>query len=452
MNKSQIGLLSFILVMIALAVIAPRMAFHDSYEYITIAKNIGGIQNVGIFSTHSILHPAVTGMFLKIWPNFTTLRIINTFWVIGIALLLYYFWHDKKAFFIFALSPLTWFMSIQTTPVLSSTFFLILSFMLYKKVFPYNRALSGIALGLAIAFYTPLLLITALFILIYFWKEKFSAFFAYSIAIAIGILPRFIIDWWFFDNPFFTFIRYIGANAIVSLGLNPTIGGTGIFDISSLLAFFVISPLLFMLYTTKNTAQKRDLLFATLIFVLFLVRTDGLYPFFIVSPIFALLLAPIFTTKNVTAHAIISMVFILFFIVGHFSVQQEKQISSDLAQIIQEYTPDQIIAGPFEAVKLASYSWDNSPEFIWYQDYRAAAKNETYIRGYSFSLRPKRVRLVNVIDFSASFNRYNEDSYNNILLVTLNTDKNHAQIQKDQLGLVRVTCKEILCVYQENKS
>src|SRR3989344_6339484 len=92
----------FALVLILYAVFSTKILFHDSFEYITVAKNLAGINNINPYVTHSVLYPLFISFLLKIFPNFITIKLVNLLWVFLIGLTLLIWKKDKKAFFIFA--------------------------------------------------------------------------------------------------------------------------------------------------------------------------------------------------------------------------------------------------------------------------------------------------------------------------------------------------------------
>ena len=160
--------------------------------------------------------------FLRLWPSVIMIVLVNSLWIFLMGAVILFFLDNTKAFILFAFSPLTWFVSIQTTPILPASFFFLLAFIFFKKEnISFHIFFSGLFLGIACSLYTPVLLIGFLFILVYFWNKNFKSVIGYVVPLFFGMLPRFIIDYYYFGMPLYTFIRYVGANLIVSLGLNP---------------------------------------------------------------------------------------------------------------------------------------------------------------------------------------------------------------------------------------
>ncbi len=224
MKKEYVLLLIFAVVLVLFAVFSTMVGFHDSNEYIAIAKNFAGIKNMDLFTTHSLLYPFVISPFLKVWPSLTTIKLINCIWVFLIGLLLLLWLKDRRAFIIFAFSPLVWYVSIQTTPVLPAAFFFLLAYLFFKKEdIKYNFLYSGFFLGMACAFYDVLIFVGIIFLLVYFMKKRVIDLIKYLIFIVIGLLPRLILDYWLFGMPFYSLMKFFGTNTIISLGLSSTV-------------------------------------------------------------------------------------------------------------------------------------------------------------------------------------------------------------------------------------
>lgn len=433
--------LTFALFLILFAIFGNKILIHDSAEYITIAKNFAGINNVDIFTAHSLLYPLIISPFVKIWPSMITIKMINCFWLLLIGLVFLFGLKDKRAFIIFAFSPLVWAVSIETTPVLPTTFFFFLGWLFFKNEnIKYNYLWAGILIGLSCAVYDVLLLVTLIFLLVYFIDRKLSSFITFLTFVFIGFLPRLILDMWIFHMPFYSLIRFFGANLIVSIGLNPGTTNTQLFsNLYALIIIIAVSPLLFKLYRFNFKDNKKDLAFLLISAVLLLVRAAMLKYFLILAPIAILFLAKTLSDKEIKWHCILSIAIIVFLTAGYFTYTADKQIEKDLNNIIKDYSNvSQIIAGPYEANGFASFIWTSAPRIYWYEDFQASLKNQTSMKSYNFKFNSK-IPLREDISFSASFNRPENRTYENYIIVTeKNTNMSNFNLEK---------CYETLCVY-----
>lgn len=444
-KKDYLVLIIFALFLMLFALFSLKINFHDSYEYITIAKHFAGIENVNIFSGHSLVYPLTMSFFIKIMPNLLAVKLFNTFWVFLIALIFLFWLKNRWAFALFVFSPLTWVASIQTTPILPASFFFFLAFIFLKKRnLNYNLFYSGLFLGISAAFYTPMIIIGLLFALIYFFDKSFLEFLAYFISIFIGFFPRLILDYWLFDFPIYSLFRYFGANAIILMGMNPATSNIHILsNLKVLLIFLIISPFLYKLIKIDFKKYSRELVFLGLSFLIFILRAALFKYFLIISPIIILLLVNHLNKREIKWHCIISIVLILFLTWNYFTWDNDNLVKQDINSIINERESEYIIAGPIEALKLATFSWQNKPHFVWWQDFDASLKNEIEIRGYDFSFNSK-IPLKNKLKISASFNRFENKTYGDYIIVTEKTEDEFSQLPEYELK----KCYEVLCVYE----
>ena len=430
-NKYLIGLFAFALLLFAY--FSRIVIFHDTYEYITIAKNMAGINNINVYLTHSIFYPFITSLFLRIWPSFTMIKILNVFWVFLIALTILIWLKNKKAFFIFAFSPIVWYTGIQTTPILPASFFFLLAYIFIKKDYKFY---SGLALGLSFAFYTPMILFGAIFTLIYLWNKKLSDLTIYLIAFCIGASPIFILNFYYFGNPFYSMIRYFGGNFVLLLGLKPN--STTINVTSSLmrpLILVAISPFLFLLVKLRD---KKEIILLVSISILIFIQAPNIKYFFLIAPIVIIILSNILSDRNVKTHILISVVLIVFLTSGFFSI---THIQNDLNEIQKDFSPDYIIGDVGRANKLAMFLWEDSPKVIWFEEYE---KNKS-MKSYSIKLNKNnnintREELILSIDFQSPYDIY----YENYIFVS-----EDAELVDESLKLIK--CYEVLCVYEEGK-
>lgn len=330
-------LVLFAIFLIIISVFTTKISFQDSPEYISVAKNFAGIKNINIFIGHSVLYPFVVSLFLKIWPSQIMINLVNALCVFLVGAVILLWIKNRTAFIIYAFSPLTWQVSVNTTPVLPSALMFLIAFIFYnKKEIKHHIIYSGIFFGLSFAFYTPLLLIFLIFDLVYFWNSTLSSLIKYSIAFFIGALPRFILEYIFFKNPLYSFIRYAGSNFIITLGLNPIAGNLQF--ITQPYVFWIaiiISPLLFMIYKLDFKKYKKIIIFLILAsFILFTRAALTLY-FFILSPLIILLLAKILTKKEVKWHCILSIPLIILLTFSYYTQNPDFVLREDLKKITQ---------------------------------------------------------------------------------------------------------------------
>ena len=433
----------FALVLILYAVFSTKILFHDTFEYITIAKNLAGINNINPYVTHSVLYPLFMSFFLRIWPSLITVKLINVFWVFLIGLTLLIWLKDKKTFVIFVFSPIVWYTGIQTTPILPATFFFLLAFIFFKeKKIKHNQIYSGLFFGLSLAIYNPIIYILVLFIIFYFWNEKFSSLVKYIIMVFIGLIPLFIIDYYLFGNPLFTTIKHIGILFVEASGIKPSSGNMYILGSSiAILMLFIISPLLFKLYKIDIKENKKDILFLIAVSVFFLMVKNLVKYFFIITPLIIFLLSKVLNKKEVKWHAVISVFITVIMIFGFFGATNDVLIEKDLNKIISENNPENIIVTGFQANHLATFIWKDNPRFIWSFDYNAGLDNTVALRQYNFELnKNQKLNSREIFGISAYLKGINSQAYENPVFV--------GEKKSGYEGYEELKCYDVLCVYQ----
>jgi len=436
-----LGMLGFFLIIFS--IFTTKIGFHDSFEYINITKNFIGIENINLFSGHSLLYPLVISLFLKIWSSFVMLKFVNVFWIFLIGSVLLVWLKNKKAFVLFAFSPLTWYIAIQTTPVLPASFFFLLAFVFfYKKNINKNFLYSGFCLGLSCAFYTPILIVAFVFILVYFWETGFKDFIRYLVAMLVGFLPRIIQDYYLFKMPLYSSLRYVGSNFIVFSGLNPLAKNVNFLSNLWILSVFVITaPFLFKIYKINFKEYKKPIIFLGLISLIIILRAQEIKYFLIISPILFILLSKVLNKKDFKWNCIISVILIILLTFNFFVSQYEIRIQNDLVEINRDFDVDYIIAGPSEATMLAAFWWENHPKYVWWEDYEASLENKTTIRDYRFKVTPI-LKLKSNLEIIVNFNRAEDITYENYILV-LRKEAEKAE------GFELIKCYDELCTYEK---
>jgi hypothetical protein len=445
MVKKEIKWLAIFVVFLALfCIFSTRLGFHDDYEYINIAKNFVGIDNIDLFSGHSLLYPFIISIFLEIWPSVTMMKFVNSLWLVLIGAVLLFWLKNRVAFLLFAFSPIVWFMSVQTTPVLPSAFFLLLTLaFFYKDRLHGNLIYSGLCLGFSCALYTPMILVGGIFTLVYFWGKEFQKFFLFIIAMGIGFLPRVIQDYYLFDMPVYSLIRYAGANFIIAVGLNPVTNTVNLLsNLEILSVVFLISPLLFMIYRVDFMKYRKHLIFIVITSAILLLRVQQIKYFLLLAPLIFLILSKYLSEKEIKWHIWISVVLIGLLTWNFFIVGEDKLIEKDLDLIVDDFPSECLVAGGYDATLLAANHWEDSPRFVWWQDYKSSLDNETVIKQYTIGI-DSRIALRTDLEIVARFNRNNERNYTECPLVL----KEGQTPESDNFDLDR--CYDYLCVYEQ---
>ncbi|PIN89495.1 hypothetical protein COU57_05865 [Candidatus Pacearchaeota archaeon CG10_big_fil_rev_8_21_14_0_10_32_14] len=440
----------FAIILFLYALFSIKISYHDSNEYITVAKYFAGINNVDLFSAHSVLYPILISLALKMWASDIMLRLCNVFWIFLISISLYLFKKDKKLLLLFIFSPIVWIVGIQTTPVLPATLFFTLSYLFFeKKSIKYHLYYSGLFAGLSIAFYDPMIILIVFYLLIYFWRNTFNDFLMFFIMMTIGIFPRLIIDYKLFGNPFYSFIRYFGANVLVSMGVRESRNFGVLLDKPQLLLplIIIISPLLIFIYKIDIKKYKNELLLIILVSSFFLIRIFNIKYFLILTPIILMSLKEVLTDREIKWHCILSIFIILIFVSNTFSYKIDRDSQNDLEEIEKNYPSNLYLTYTDQAYNIAVYSWENNPRFIWLQDYEAYNDNRSTMKSYSVETKSKiPLREKMVIRFD--FDRPDNQSYGEIKYLIINKNILYKIDKTPSLRNYQlIKCYNELCVY-----
>ena len=234
------------------------------------------------------------------------------------------------------------------------------------------------------AIYTPMFFVALMFLIAFMRKLTIKKLIPFSILAGLFYLPRIILDYKLTGLPFYSEIRFFGANLKNALGLGAT-GDAGM--IAGLLIFetvyfiFLISPLLFMLYKTNFKEYKNELFFIITVTAFFLVTGSFIKYLLIPSAVIFYLLSKVLTKKLVYLHIILSIVLTLIFIIPFYS-PVEASYPSDLESIQNDYNIDGAILHPTVAV----YLWEGS--YFLPEEYYAFTDDTEYFSTLTLEASP----------------------------------------------------------------
>jgi len=457
-RKRKITLLIiFAVVFVLFALLSKKIDFHDVAEYITVAKYFAGIDNLNLFLGHSIVYSFIISPIIKLFPSLLTFKLSNLIWLASIGAIFLFWLKKEKAFIIYAFAPLVWFIGLQTTPILPATLFFFISFIFLTKTNHRHKLfLSGLFAGLSLAVYDPMFLVLGILILVFFWRRRVSELLAYLIAIAIGFSPRFLIDYLVFGNPAYSLIKFFGTNVIMALGIHPQ-GSTytivkqlterGILGVEGLLIILVVSPLLFKLYKVNPREIKKELIFLVITGLVLFVRMSAVRYFFIIAPILILMLSEVLSKKDIKIHAAISIIIIVLMTNSFFLDNHQVRIQEDIKNFVDEFGDYQyaVVYPANYANRLAFYSMESTPRFVWFGDYSASLKDETFIRGYEFEIGGgQSPQLKDTLKVSAQFHRPEQKSYENYVIIA---EKRHTLNEFE-----KIKCYQEVCVYKNKEN
>ena len=403
-KKYFLALCLFIIVLLSYSFFTTKIGFTDSAEYINLAKEIRGISNTNVFVMHDMLYSLYLAPFLLLSKTAFILKLANVFWLIALAIL-FYFLENKKAFILLITSPIIHLVSIHISPLIAVVFFIYLAYFFFREYEKTANKLylifSGLSFGVLICLRTELIFITFLFSLIFFYNKTFKEFLIFLVSILPTLSVRFLIDYYYFGNPIYTIISFMGSIFLYQIKDHPIIGLNWIF------LLFMIAPLLFLIYKLAYKKYKTEIIFLslTLFFYLpnFLSYKGQLRLLLVIVPISLILLSKVITKKQLIFNSICSLILILIFVYPSFFSLSEKQMVEDLNSINKEFDIKTAIVtngGAFAYPSVVTDYWaEKGPHYIWSRDYKLFLQNKTIYRKNSLESKPK-INVGKIVEFS----------------------------------------------------
>ena len=447
-------LAAFVIFAILFCFFAKRIDFHDSPQYINTAKEFAGLSIAPVYTGHASTYPFFISLFLKFFPFYLTVKLVNISWLIMIGLVLYLITKDIKSFILWMFSPLVWYVSIIITPIVVVSFSLILAYFFllkweknHKKIY---FVLSGLSLGLSLLVWSGALVFVLFFLITFFFSKSLKKLVYYLIFVLQGVLFRFIFDTKVYGFPFYSYIRPYGS--VMARRLDSIQGGTTdsfrgdlIIGVIAKLMIF-ICPLSFFIYKLDFKKYKREVLFSVLSLLFIFYYQVEFYPM-LIAPFLIIFLSKVLSKKQVMISILLSIIIIPLLTSSYFIQSQENIRAEDLRDIYQEFGYEKVIAGnvhgSFSTASLNSAYWyDTKPKVLWASDYKMYLNNETYVNHYSISPNPK-INTVRILEISAAVKRnicIDSEFEGLPLLAYENEDVPE--------GFQKIKCYRMVCVYE----
>lgn len=461
-NKHILLLLIYTTVLIFFTIFSYKIMFHDAWEYLALTKKFAGYLNKDVFIVHSLAYPFFLSFFVKFFPSVLTMKLVNIGWIFLIGFLLYKSGSKKTSFLIWVFSPITWVMSIQISPVLPASFFLLVAYLSIKKWQDTHKNLyfiiSALSLGLSAVFYDLAIIYILFFILSFFYDRKLKEVIFYSLFTFLSFSLRLILDASLFSLtikdkliifPFYSLLRFWGAMLIIKLGLHPAIpiSQLSFSNFNYLYFLFIISPLLFYIFKINYKKNKNIIIFLILSILLLLFQGKKYIYYLVLAPIFSILLGKIFERKQLLLHIIISSFIILlmtypYFIEDEQTVKKRNLETKDLKMITEDFSFDAAVFSTNTLVEF--YIWDkNLPYFISRENYNRILQNNQYFTYYIFEIKSK-LDISGVLEskIGLKMNIKEGIDYQNLPLL----------LEKEEIpprDYKLIKCYNLLCVYQK---
>ncbi len=392
MNKEKKLYLSLIIVFIlfSLAVfITNYYGETDTRSFTSTAKFFAGSYQAKIRSSHSYLWGFVNFPLVKLFQNYIGFKILNLIILTLIIISIYYISNkkDKKLLFLLLCTPILWYMAPYVNSIQIASLFFLWCYYFIQKYDDDGKIsyliYSGIFFGLAVAFWHAIFFYGIFLIMFFFYDKKVFHLLYYIIAILIGLIPLFILDYYIFVFIFHSLIKnYIGTMSnLLSLGIY-SVDATASKTIPVLFVVIVMLPFyVWKLYTKKVFKKhKKVILFLTAALLITLKNPQARYLLLIV-PIILIILLKILDKNQIKRLLLISMLVTTLTIISYVVILPAEEIrTKDLIQIDKDYSNELFLIGPYadDYERIAILSWDNNiSEFISIQDYELYLNNES---------------------------------------------------------------------------
>lgn len=415
--KSRNIILVTILLLFLLSVLTRYYGSADIGDYADTARFFSGEYQAKLRSSHSILYGLIHAPFVKLTDNFISFKISSVLWLSLLILSLYYMSNkNKKVLLLFTTAPLVWYMAPWINPIQLSSLLFLWGYYFITKYEEKTKLrylfYSGLLLGLAWAFWESVLYFTIILAFCFLYNKKAVHFLLFFVFLFIGILPKLLVDQFFFGFAFYSILKHFFALLAFTF-YGGIYGQQETRTIVNLLFILLMVPFYTFLLCTKKYFTENKKLAIFILLSLFISWFSGghLRYLFIVLPIIILFLSKTMDNKQFKIQILIFLILTLLVInpyilqIGYktngeefesfvlnlpnlqltkLSASYEATIQKDLKEIAEDFPNQEFIVGnqPDDYQRLAHLYWDNKiKEFISIQDYELFLKNETTISG-----------------------------------------------------------------------
>jgi hypothetical protein len=408
-------------IFILLCIIALLTNFYgssDTGDYSYAAKFFAGKQPAKIRSSHSYLFGFIHAPLVSLTENFVTFKITSLIFLFLIILSVYYITNkDKKALWLILLSPVVWYMAPWISPIQLSGLLLLWAYHFLEK---YDReskikflAISGILIGLGWAIYDTIFYFGFLLAICFLWNKKLSHSVYFLIFLAIGLLPRLILDYYLFNFPFFSMIKsFFGGISNMWGGIYNRPSFHTPKTLASLSSIILAIPLIFWKFYKPGLFKenKKTMIFLSLSMLLLFINPQIRYSL-LITPIFILIISKNISESLFKKQIIFSVLVIILFITPYliqinYSIDksingaefteilekrlnitldkgsENQRLTENLNSLSEDY-PDKTFvvgSGSDDFQVLAGLYWgDNIQELVSSEDYNLYFKNSSVL-------------------------------------------------------------------------
>lgn len=385
--KKFIPLIVFSIIIIVILLTMNLTFSHDCGDYLGTSKLLTGILNSKARGTHSWIYGIILSFFLRIWASHLFMNLLNVVWLVLNGLLLYHITKDKRVLWLWFLCPVVWLAIPVINPIMPVSFLFLLSYYFIKKFEQENKIkhliYSALLFGLSAILWDSIIYFTPFFIFLFFLNKKFKDF-AIFLGIFLAVFSiRLITEYYLFRFPFFSIVRSIGGALLVLTRQEnySTVSPTLLNYLSMIL---VISPMLFRLYRIKFKEYWREIVFCLICFMFFTVSPTPTYMLFL-APFLIIMLNKVLSKRDFIIYVFFTFITILIVIYPFYTDNTNELIKQDLKEISRDYPNESFITGNEEHkdlyLLLSMIDWESNSEYISWWDYSAwATDNPIFVK------------------------------------------------------------------------
>ena len=270
-----------------------------------------------------------------------------------------------------------------------------------------------------------MLILSMFFIISFFFNKKLHEVFCFVAFFGISFSVKLITDYILFNFPLFSTFRQLGSTMLFVLkkaafaDSNSTSFLVHFIPINIIFYLFAITPFLFTIYKSFKQ-HKQESAFILLVFLFFIFNNQPRYSI-IIAPLSLLLISKTINKKALIINYVLSVVFIIFLVYPAFIDSTDANIAGDLKQIGVDFTNEVFLAGSSikgqeddYLVFSTLYYGDKIKEFVSWQDYNLAIKNETIFYQVKFEPDYSKVNEIRNMFIILGMSRVSDRNYSEV--------------------------------------
>lgn len=421
-NKVNVVIiLSTVLLMLILSLSTRFIGITDIGDYTNTAKFLAGESVSKIRSSHSLLYSMMFAPFVKLTNDYLVIKLATILWLFLLILSVYYLSNkNRKTLLLLATAPAVWYMVPWISPVPLAALLFLWTYHFIKKYDAENKLkyllYSGLLMGLACAVWDPALYFAGFLSLCFFYDKKLLHFFYYLASIFAGMIPKFVLDYFLFNFPFYGLLRFFSGEITFTF-FGSIYENISVLPTSNIILAFLFIPVFsYILFSKKLFQKHKKTMFFIIFFLILLIFNAQQRITLMYVPIILLILGETLTEKQFKIQLAVFLIISLL-IINPYIIQikyetngrefnsfisalpniklspqfSEDLIKQDLEEISSAYSNESFVVGNRDDhyAELDRVYWGSEiTEFVSIQDYRLFLENKSIIFEKIFSLKP----------------------------------------------------------------